>query len=341
MTLATLARVFEFAGHVSSAQQSGRGTHHIQLLWHGGEPLLMGPAFFRRVHQHTTELLLQGIIVNHRLQTNLLAWNDELSQALSPLLRGGGLSSSAEPLGMNDRSLPGGKSYMDSWLAKLDEICNEGLKVGLVCVVDRKIATRPREAYYYFKNLHGVANVRFNPLYPSKRGIPVPKELRLDPSGWGRFLAGLWDVWMEDERAFNVEPLIGWRRVAQGDPRKGACDMSGGCGSGFLGISPDGGVFHCGRALDASILHYGNVCTDPFDKIVEAPLRVEMQGRLESLKQGACESCTWWCFCHGGCGVQTWQQGGDWVDPSAWCKGRTLFFEHAFGEISEREAYGG
>jgi uncharacterized protein len=335
-----LDRLFDFGSHLA-ARESGAGPERrLSMLWHGGEPLLMGPEFFERVHTHTQALAERGVAVRHRMQSNLLAWNDELAAVLAPLLRGGGLSSSAEPLGMSRRRLPGGASYMGRWLEQLEAVRGAGFHVGLVCVVDGVIAQRPRDTYYYFKNLVGDGGVRFNPLYPPRRGSAVAAPYRLGPDVWGRFLAELWDVWLEDGRTLRVEPFVGWEQSARGETGKAACDMSGRCGSRFFGISPAGDVHACGRAMDAGTLCYGNLLTDSFDEILASPSRTGLVGRTEELRRGACGDCPWWRLCHGGCGVQAWQHGGEVSDPSAWCAGRKVFFGHAFGESLAWEAHG-
>lgn len=333
MTAQTLARVFDFADHLTRTQ-AGSPRPRVSMLWHGGEPLLMGVPFFEQILAFTDELAQQGVSIRHRIQTNLLAWDDELAEILTRLPGNLGLSSSAEPLGLNDRRLPGDGSYMGRWLDKLAEVQQAGFTPGLVCVVDGRIAKRPRDAYFYFKNLRPDSGVRFNPLYPRRREETATGPNALSPAAWGRFLIGLWDAWQEDDCAMRVEPLMTWNRAAGGGERRGACDMSGRCASGFLGISPDGTVSHCGRAMDAGILEYGNLNDDDFDTILESPLRREMLVRTDSLLATDCAGCPWWHLCHGGCAAQSWLHGHDWRARSAWCEGRKDFFAHSLGKTN-------
>ena len=342
MAPAVLEKLFAFAGYLGREHSSAEGGRlGVTMLWHGGEPLLMGPEFYEQVHVLTRSLSGQGVTVRHRMQTNLLAWNENLAEVLSRLLHDRRLSSSAEPLGLGDRRLPGGASYMGRWLEKVDEVRKAGFRPGLVCVVDGRIAAHPRETYYYFKNLATDAHVRFNPIYPHERGRQTTGKRRLAQSAWAGFLTQLWDVWEGEVRPFGIEPLQTWANVAGNRRQRGACDMSGRCATGFLGVGPEGDVHQCGRAIDAGVLRYGNLVTDSFEQILAAPERARMLARTDELSTGACRDCPWWGLCHGGCPVQAWLHGKDWHEPTHWCESRRAFFEHAFGHHYAEGAHAG
>lgn len=332
MSTDLLEKLFEFAAYLGREGCGGEEKQSfVTMLWHGGEPFLMGPEFYQKALAFTRKLSHQGVTVRHRMQTNLLAWNKELAEVFSRLLHDRRLSSSAEPLGLGDRRLPRGESYMGRWLGRLEDARTARFRPGLLCVVDGRIAARPSETYYYFKNLLPHTRVRFNPLYPQARGQAPTGERRLTPSAWGRFLTELWDLWEEDERSVDVEPLLTWAGVSEENRNRGACDMSGRCATGFLGVGPGGDVHQCGRAIDAGVLRYGNMETDDFEDILASPDRARMQVRPRELESGACRHCRWWKLCHGGCPVQAWLHGKEWDDPTPWCEGRRAFFEHAFG----------
>ena len=338
MSVSILERLFAFVAHLARAQ-SVTDAHPggVTILWHGGEPLLMGREFYERVLVLTSDLSRQGLKIRHRMQTNLLDWNDDLAEVLSRLLHERRLSSSAEPLGLGDRRLAGGGSYMGRWLEQVRDVLGREFRLGLVCVVDGRIAARPQETYHYFKNLLPAPQVRFNPLYPQSRELPMTGERLLTPVAWGRFLRQMWQMWEADERSFCIEPLQTFAGLVGGRRRHGTCDMSGRCGTGFLAVGPEGDVHQCGRALDAGILRYGNIATGSFDEILAAPNRVRICSRPVELSAGTCAQCRWWELCHGGCPVQAWMHGRGWHEPTHWCEGRRFFFELAF----EHEELGG
>ena len=297
----------------------------VHLLWHGGEPLVMGPRFFEQVLEETRKLHHTNprLEIRHHLQTNLLLWNSDFEEVFKELLRDRSLSSSVDPFDRSRRRLANGSDYFSLWLAQAQRAQEAGFRIGAVCVVDSEVAANPRRAYTFFKNLTARPSVRFNPLYPARRGETA--EGGISSAQWGQFLVELWHIWLEDHRELAVQPLANWYASQKNGVVRGSCDMSGRCSTGFLGVDPDGNVSQCGRAADAEVLHYGTL-TNPAGCLDSANRQANHQ-RMHTLREGHCADCSWWAYCHGGCPLQSWLASGELDGPTFWCEGRKAFFE--------------
>lgn len=313
------------------------GSGNVTYLWHGGEPMLMGTAFFRTLgvatQQVTGKTGLNGR-VRHTMQTNLTLWNSEWADLLRDFTGLRGVSSSMEPPDGFERRLAGRGDYLDTWMTSFVDARRGGFTIGLVCVVNSERARRPAETYYYFRNLAAGSHVRFNPQYPATQVPSGTTWDALTPEEYGEFLIKVWELWEKDGRSWAVEPIATWTRAAAGKKHTGSCNMSGRCPSGFLGVDPGGHVYHCGRAMDAEVLYYGQLGESSTLSDLDFGMAQKLHNRLQQLREGHCADCRWWELCHGGCPVQSHLCTGDMDKPSFWCKARTAFFERALGKTA-------
>ena len=71
----------------------------VEILWHGGEPLLLGPDYYEEAHK-LQEAHCQGTTarITHSMQTNLTCLNEEFVDVLKKLgMTGLGTSYDPEP----------------------------------------------------------------------------------------------------------------------------------------------------------------------------------------------------------------------------------------------------
>ena len=308
-----------------------RRLKRLTLLWHGGEPLLMGRPFFERALARTQAMEKSlGRPVRHIMQSNITLVDDEMAALLARLLDKQRIGTSYDPL-PGYRLLRGDDSYEARWRAGYDALRRAGLGAGVVYVVHRQSLGRAAEIYHGFKAMGFEGGLRFNPLYAAGLARHT-RALHITPRQWGLFLRELWAVWNADERSLRVDPLEGWDRLATGRSARMACAFSGRCTQGFTGIRADGAVFSCGRSMDEGVLSFGNVTEAPLLKLMGHVNRRTLLNRVEWLRQGECAGCRWWRLCHGGCPNDAYLGYGDLLRRTVWCEGRRLFLDETYGE---------
>ncbi|MCD6499875.1 MAG: radical SAM protein [Deltaproteobacteria bacterium] len=307
------------------------GLKKMSILWHGGEPLLMGPKFFAEAADLSDELKKRtGVAVGHLIQSNITLVSDALVSVLRRLLGDRRLGTSYDPIA-GIRLLKGNRSYEAMWHAGLDKLQAGGLNVGVVYVVHALSLNKARDIYQQFKAMDLRGGLRFNPLY--SEGLAKRSEhLHISPQQWGEFLLDLREAWDEDGRTIPVAPLDGWEALAEGRKARLSCAFSGTCTRGFTGIEADGTVYSCGRSLDGELKPFGNIHDAPLADILGGDARRAFLNRQEWLLMGECAGCRWWNFCHGGCPNDAYLAFGDMMRKTYWCEGRKLFLDRVYGE---------
>lgn len=302
----------------------------VSLLWHGGEPLAMGKAFFRHVLRLTRILKERhGVVLRHLMQSNITLVDEEWGELLGELLDGRRLGSSYDPV-PGIRLLKGGGDYEAQWKRGCRILRRAGLGVGVVCVVHRLHLGRAEELLQAFLDLGYEGGLRMNPLYGA--GLAAKDEsLHISPAQWGEFLWEAWEAWNRLGRPLKLDPLLSWERLARGQPTRLACAFSGNCTVGFSGIRADGMVFSCGRSMDGGVQPFGNLHEQPLEEILASEARRAFLNRAAWLRQGECSACRWWAFCHGGCPNDAHLTYGDPLRATGFCEGRRGFLERAFG----------
>jgi uncharacterized protein len=307
----------------------------VYVTWHGGEPLLLGSAFYESVAQIEEELVgPYRDRIQHTMQSNLTLLDDSYRRIFR-LLR-------IEQVGSSFEFVPGlrglgtkvdwqlyNRKFFDA-IAKLDEW---GVGWGIVYVVTSRSVHRPEDVANYCLNLTGTrGTIRINPLYlEGSARRPEVSDLGVTPEEYGHFLGRVFRVWFSRrESATAMEPLRGYYDYYLGRSDTQCCDESGSCGRSHLGIDPEGNIYQCGRSMDADVLKYGNLTTDSFRSVWDHPLKQLLLGRSDALAGTECLKCECYDWCHGGCPVDGYLYKNDWFKSTNLCEARRIFFTQYF-----------
>ena len=301
------------------------------ILWHGGEPLVMGIPFYEKVLELCEGIKERtGVSIGNMMQSNITMVTPEFAKLLKRLLSKGRLGTSYDPI-KGIRLLKDGHSYEDEWKKGQAILAEAGVMVGVVYVVHRESLGKAHEIYHGLKDLGLDGGMRFNPLYSA--GLARDnRDLHIKPEEWGRFLLDLWKVWNEDDRSLRVDPLRSWSNMARGGEVKITCAFSGRCTYNFTGIKSDGTVYSCGRSMDEGLMPFGNIFQSSLPELLRSERRRAYLNRKEWLLQGECAGCRWWSFCHGGCPNDAYVEYKDPLRKTYWCEGRKLFLDETFGQ---------
>lgn len=309
----------------------------LDLIWHGGEPLMCGLDFYDTVIAEQDRMFKKemGRVRNH-LQSNLTLITEEWIPRIEKLFAGG-IGSSFEIV-KGIRGTSNGASLTDKWLSAIGLLHDHSLSTGVLYIVHKRSLGLARDLYNFFRSLPQLSAVRFNPLYYEGRGrSEQSRPLQITADEYGRFLVDLWKVWRKDGLNLDVAPLGEWARAWLGDPSSLCCDSGGRCHETHLGVGPDGSVYGCGRALESHLYKYGNIFDDDLNQILRHPMRTRLASRASRLQEGPCRDCPYWGICHGGCPVDAWIYYGDVFRETYFCASRKRLFKHfatVFGPIS-------
>lgn len=226
------------------------------FIWHGGEPMMMGPQFYIEAYAYAKSHLPD---VNFAIQTNLLLYKTSVWKDVFRDVFKGCVSTSHDPDELH-RTINGSTTkYNSVFKKKLNEVIKDdfaplvigtysGETIGLAHDVYNDSMNR-EEGWYDFR-----VNYRY-PIGRAKNEAPA-----ISPKEYGQTLIELFDRWCSDAPKFNITPLDQMLKLVVGIGER-RCPWTRSCGGKFLGIEPNGDVYNCADMADLkdTRYRYGNL----------------------------------------------------------------------------------
>jgi len=264
----------------------------VTFTFHGGEPLLAGPEFYRQA----LPLLSQGL---HHLnpefamQTNLWRMTPEIAQILAEYHVPLG-SSIDGPREIND--LQRGNGYFEKTMRGYEIAKAHGLNVRFICTFTNQ-SVKSREEIFNFFLTNGFT-LKLHPALPSLRS-ENPKQWALDPEEYGELLVYLLDKSLEhlhDMDIMNINDLFRCVFTRQGN----VCTFVNCMGNTFA-VGPDGSIYPCYRFVGMPEYVMGSVYDHPGREDLEKSDTWKMMHQFRDYVDTACGRCPHIRYCRGGC----------------------------------------
>jgi uncharacterized protein len=315
-----------------------RPDEHIEIVWHGGEPLLLGPDYFwKAIEFQSKSCSRTHDRISHSIQSNLTLFSREFTEVMRRL----GVDSfgtSYDPienirgLGARRDSETYNRRFMDA-LAMLEE---EGFNWGIIYVVTKLSLAKPLEIFQFLSNLAPAGSFMFNPVLLYSDRV---ERLRISPEEYTDFLGAVFPAWWRNrEELQQVEPFSSLTRTLLGEGQALMCCDSGTCARSHVNLLPDGSLSHCGRSADWGLLPYGSIFDKSFSQAFNDPQRDLLLERNLVLPTTDCKGCRFWAICHGGCPLDAWSASGSFLHKTNWCDAKKGFIEKYFEPLAHEES---
>lgn len=313
--------------------RSARDLHlrQIQIDFHGGEPLLLGPERFARLCSLFEDGLRDLVELTLCVQTNGMliddGWIDVFAE--HDLAVGVSLDGPADYHDQHRVTHGGAGTHAEvvAGLERLLEAAGEGrIRVpGVLCVIDP--ARDPVRIYEYFTRDLGINAMDFLLPDATWHDFPEDHEERSPAAmAYGDYLARLYHAWVDDDDPdIQVRILNSALRLILG----GSSQFSGLGGevapaitiSSDGSVGPDDTLRACGSEAVVTEQHVGTATMRSLS--MEAAVIAAMEA-AESLPQ-PCRSCSWQRVCGGGALVNRFRSG-TFDQPSVLCEGLMKFY---------------
>lgn len=308
----------------------------VQIILHGGEPMLRSSRFYAAFDKLIDEQL--GALrsrLNVAMQSNLTLLTPSKAAALKPILtRPIGTSYDIYP---EVRGIRGDLSLDERWYRAIHVAREADIDTGVVYVVHQKTVRDTEKVWTFFRNHPFVPTVRFNPLYAEGLGKGDEiAELGITAEQWGEFLIRGWRLYERDGFRPSFAPFNElFAAHVKREPHQMSCSHKGNCSNTHMGIDPDGSIYNCGRWSDTQQFSYGTVFDSDREGILSNAVRLKLGQRQDVLLQGPCQDCQWWVYCHGGCPNDAYLEHGTIEARTKWCEGYLAFFEECLRPLGE------
>ena len=257
----------------------------INIIWHGGEPLLMGVDFYKEVLEIQKNYNCK---INNSIQSNLTL----LTPVMADFLIENNISISGSFDGVCNEQLRG---HSEEILLGRKLMIDRGKRCGLIMVVSNQNINQLIESYLFFKSI----NVNFSlNLYLDPKNTTNPR-LTLDRRVAIQRLGELFDYWAYDtDGSINIsyfKNILDYIMLQ----KKSLCSYTS-CLGRWIGVHNDGELTPCNRYFSNEYC-FGNVYdyADIREAFSSKGFTNLITGAIE--RREKCKDCEIYDYCNGGC----------------------------------------
>lgn len=295
MSEEVLAAIFnKYSAYAESLEAERRFMYYI---WHGGEPLLCGLDYFKRLVEIQKSYDNRNYVVYNGVQTNgtLLdnAWVNffiEHQFGIGISLDGPQLIQEMSRVGKN-----GNNSFTS--IEKSIKLLNEtGLSFSVISVITNETAPYWKEIYDYF-SLLDVRYVDFIPCYNGNDGM------FLSPENYETFYLSMLKIWLDNNKNFDIRFFSDISKKIRNDfdGESLCCEVMGQCGE-VQYITENGDLFPCTVLPVDTSMKMGNLIKDGIEACLSSANYQAFQRAFNT--DSSCEMCEYFEICKGGCAAR-------------------------------------
>lgn len=280
----------------------------LTIIWHGGEPLIVGMGFYKKILRLQQEYSNKfGVKFTNGIETNgtLLTeeWVDFLSQNNFQI----GISLDGPKL-VHDIHRRG-KDNLSSFsktLKGIDILELKKIPFSVISVITNKNHQYYKDMLNFFLSLKYLRYADFLPGYDPSGRIEY-----LSPENYGNFLVSLFDYWIRKGgnkkiqiRYFEDIILKISNQIKKNTPV--GCEIMGRCGE-IQYVNEDGELYPCVTLPQSPELFIGDFHKNNFNDMLKSENYLNFQNRFNDLHID-CQSCNLYSICEGGCATRRFYQ---------------------------------
>lgn len=273
----------------------------ITLLWHGGEPLLLGKAYLTEAMQYAEKKLF-NYRVRFSIQTNGTLIDNEWIDIFKQFDVGVGVSLDGyKEIHDINRMEPDGTPTFDKIMSNIILLQNNGINVGTLMVLNTMSNINIEKLWNLIKTYN--LNIKIHPVIPCGRAANNKYEKQIYDN-YVNILKELYKLYINEDETIEIEPLNETiNAILKLSPMR-ECSFNGTCGQNFICLYPDGAIGFCGRSSHDKNFVYGYLQECRLIDLYESAFAEKVRKRQSFLKDNDCKNCTYWNLCYGGCGFE-------------------------------------
>ena len=295
----------------------------VQYIWHGGEPLLCGISFFEKAETMQKKYAKSNGKYSNIIQSNGTLLTQEYCSFIKKKKFKLGISFDGPD---NNEA----RKSTQKVLKAIELAKSMNVDFGCVSVIHGDNFLNQIHIYEYFKSIQKGA--KLNPVFEAG-ALENNTELKMDITAYISSLKTLFDYWIFDSNAVDIEPLNQYLKMAM-MKKTTSCNFSS-CLFHWLGVDSNGDLFPCGRDYEASY-NLGNIL-----KIEKIRNAFESDGykRLISesiIRREKCRNlCELFNMCQGGCNNNAMHENGITEIDGFSCKVTKEMVEYIKNQVEE------
>ena len=291
----------EYTKQYIAAQQAPS----VTFAWQGGEPTLMGLAFFRRAVELQQKYRRPGMQVYNAFQTNGTLLDDDWCRFFREHDYLIGLSVDG-PQALHDRYRvdKGGQPTFAKVMAGLALLKKHGVEYNILTTVHAGNVDHPLEVYRFLRDDAGAHYLQFIPIVEraNESGYQEGEDVTdrsLTGAQYGEFLCAIFDEWVRRDVGRVFVQIFDVALAAWSGQHPGLCVFEETCGTA-LAMEHNGDLFSCDHFVEPRY-RLGNIQEIPLLEMVASPQQRQFGLDKRDTLPRYCRECEVRFVCNGGC----------------------------------------
>ena len=274
------------------------------LIWHAGEPLVMGVDYYETVFAGMAALAPEGLTVRHCIQTNGTLIDDRWCELFKRWDVNVGVSLDG-PREMHDfaRVDRAGRGTFDRTMAGVAALRRNGVEFHIISVLSERTLANPRDLFDFYR-AHDLVNVAFNIQEREGANDQVCFDDAIGKDAVRNFLRAFVDLQRENDFPIEVREL---EHTAMGIRAAGADSANEQVEAfGIVTVDVTGEVYTYSPELAGmtgpgyETFSVGNLLRDDFATLCASPNLARMGAEIAEGVAACKASCAYFGVCGGG-----------------------------------------
>jgi len=289
---------------------------YVKFLWHGGEPLMAGLDFFKKIIE-IQKPIKDDTRIQNTVQTNGLLLNRKILEFFKENeFRVGVSINGPKQIHNADRILPDGSGTHSAVMKKIKIMREMGMYIKGLAILTRKGLNHITEIYDFFSKEQ--MDFGINPV------VEQNPQQQITGEEYGVAMIQLYEHIMDIDEGIECEVIEEYRNaVKEGETR--TCLQRKDCYKNFAGFDPEGNMYNCNRFASHRDWALGNINRKPLKDIMSSQKYLSLERDPNKI---GCNKCYWKNICNGGCGYEAFLSYGTLQARTPFCEGRKMIFEH-------------
>lgn len=307
---------------------------HVTFEWTGGEPLLVGLEFYKKVvefqKKYATKPYDNGVQTSGNLfDAKLIDFLIQHSFSISTTLDG------TERIHNQNRPTIENKPSFQNVQRTRKYIEEKSGSCGFISTVTKNNLGHEKEILDFFQK-QKINSFHSNPyIYFSKNKVK-DEEIALSSKDYARYFISEFNAWIERGK---VEPIprtindiikcLELKRPIDNT----ICTYGGRCLTNFIALTPNGDAYNCPKFTGSQNMILGNITERDIKDILspDSPQMSKMiDDRVAAINECEKKSCGYFYICNGGCPYHSFiaSDGEDVRHLDCLCEGKQLLFQY-------------
>ncbi|MGV2988305.1 anaerobic sulfatase maturase [Vibrio sp. E150_011] len=303
----------------------------VDFIWHGGEPMLRGRAFYQHAFEQQQRWAGDKTIVN-TIQTNGTLINRQWALFFRDHNVMVGVSIDGPNL-LNDmaRIDKTGQSSFERTMAGISRLKEYDIEFNTLTVINRRTYQHGQKIYHFLKQA-GSRYLQFQPCLDHELDRRSSVDWSLTGEQWGQFLCDVFDEWCKDDIGkVYVQFFENCLMILMGQPSQ-MCHHSAQCGQQLM-MEANADVYSCDH-YGYTKHRIGDGFNTPLQFLVTDTQQREFAEQKQATLSTHCRECDFLQLCQGGCPKYriekvTDEKGENEQQHNVLCAGYQQFFRYA------------